>query len=75
MAQKQFEILHENDDPVKRRRQKRKERDFQKQWELFLKKIIPTKEDKDKMLKGIDRFIELAEEKAVRLDLDSLNYK
>ena len=74
-AQKQFEIMHGNNDPVKLRSLKRKERDLQKRWDRILKRVVPTEEDKNKMVAACDRFIELIDEKSVEIDLETMTFK
>jgi hypothetical protein len=74
-AQKQFEIMHGSNDPVKLRRLKRRKRNLQKRWDQLLERVVPTQEDKDKMVAACDRFMELIEEKSVAIDLDTMTYK
>ena len=68
MRQKEFEIRHENNDPVKRRRLKRLEHDFDKEFNRVIKDIAPTKNDREKIIKSAYRFIELIDERSIRID-------
>jgi hypothetical protein len=75
MAQKQFEILHGSNDPIIRRGLQRKQRDMAKSWDRIMERVIPTQEDKDKMVAACDRFIELLDEKSVAIDVDTMTFK
>ena len=74
-AQKQFEIMHGSNDPVKLRKLKRKERNLQKRWDQILERVVPTEDDKNKMLAACDRFIELIDENSIEIDPDTLTVK
>ena len=71
MYQKEFDIKHENDDPVKRRKLEQLEQNIAKDFDRFIKEIIPTKEDKEKVMKATSRFIELIDERSVKIDLET----
>jgi len=68
MSLKEFKILHESDDPIILRRLKRKKQALQRRWDRTLTRVMPTKEDREKVIEATNRFIEMIDERSVKLE-------
>ena len=71
IKQRETLIKHHDKDPLERIRNEHKDREFQERFNLLMDELLPTNDDRDKMVKAIDRMIELSEENALTLVTES----
>jgi hypothetical protein len=68
MKQKEFEIAHQLDDPVRMKRTRIAGKQMNKKFMKMMKEVIPTERDKEKVIRATERFIELIDEKSINLE-------
>ena len=68
MKQKEFEIAHQLDDPVRMKRLRVAGKRMNTKFMKMMRDVIPTERDKDKVIRATERFIELIDEKSIKLE-------
>jgi hypothetical protein len=71
IKQRETLIRHHDKDPLERLQKEHKEHEIQERFNLLMDELVPTKDDRDKMVKAIDRMIELGEEDALTVVTES----
>jgi site-specific recombinase XerC len=67
MKQKEFEIAHQLDDPVRMQRLRVAGKRMNTKFMKMMRDVIPTERDKEKVIRATERFIELIDERSVKL--------
>lgn len=68
MKQKEFEIAHQLDDPVRMKRTRLAGKQMNKKFMKMMREVIPTERDKEKVIRATERFIELIDERSIKLE-------
>jgi mutator protein MutT len=68
MKQKEFEIAHQLDDPVRIKRTRLAGKQMNKKFMKMMRDVIPTERDKEKVIRATERFIELIDEKSIKFE-------
>ena len=68
MKQKEFEIAHQLDDPVRMKRTRIAGKQMNKKFMKMMREVIPTEKDKEKVIRATERFIELIDERSIKLE-------
>jgi len=67
MKQKEFEIAHQLDDPVRMKRLRVAGKRMNTKFMKMMRDVIPTERDKEKVIRATERFIELIDERSIKL--------
>jgi hypothetical protein len=68
MKQKEFEIARRLDDPVRMKRTRIAGKQMNKKFMKMMREVIPTERDKEKVIRATERFIELIDERSIKLE-------
>jgi hypothetical protein len=68
MKQKESEIAHQLDDPVRMKRLQVAGKRMNTKFMKMMRDVIPTERDKEKVIRATERFIELIDERSLKLE-------